>query len=115
MKHIPAKLACCFLAASVSGTVLADTYRCTNSQGQLIECTRNTPTTDREGHPVLGTLAGGAVGGLVGNQFGKGTGNTAATAAGVVGGAAIGHHIAKGRDEPADADEHCYPVDTTEH
>ncbi len=40
-----------------------------------------------------GTLVGAGAGGLAGNQFGKGSGKTAATAGGVVGGALIGHAI----------------------
>lgn len=39
---------------------------------------------------VLGYIAGGAGGGIVGNQIGKGSGNTAATIAGVLGGAYLG-------------------------
>jgi uncharacterized protein YcfJ len=38
-----------------------------------------------------GTLVGAGAGGYAGNQFGKGSGKTAATAAGVVGGGLVGH------------------------
>jgi len=47
-------------------------------------------------HPVRarrGTLVGAGAGGYVGNQFGKGSGKTAATAAGVVGGGLLGHAL----------------------
>ena len=40
-----------------------------------------------------GTMLGAGAGGLAGNQFGKGTGKTAATAAGVVGGGLLGHEL----------------------
>jgi uncharacterized protein YcfJ len=42
-----------------------------------------------------GTLVGAGAGGLAGNQFGKGSGKTAATAAGVVGGGIIGYELSK--------------------
>jgi uncharacterized protein YcfJ len=40
-----------------------------------------------------GTLVGAGAGGLAGNQFGKGSGKTAATAAGVIGGGLLGHAL----------------------
>jgi len=40
-----------------------------------------------------GTLVGAGAGGYVGNQFGHGSGKTAATAAGVVGGGLLGHAL----------------------
>jgi uncharacterized protein YcfJ len=40
-----------------------------------------------------GTLVGAGAGGLAGNQFGKGSGKTAATAAGVIGGGVLGHAL----------------------
>ena len=40
-----------------------------------------------------GTLVGAGAGGYVGNQFGHGSGKTAATAAGVVGGGILGHAL----------------------
>ena len=40
-----------------------------------------------------GTLLGAGAGGYAGNQFGKGSGKTAATAAGVVGGGLLGHAV----------------------
>jgi osmotically inducible lipoprotein OsmB len=40
-----------------------------------------------------GTLVGAGAGGYAGNQFGKGSGKTAATAAGVVGGGLLGHAV----------------------
>lgn len=43
----------------------------------------------------LGAVAGGVVGGVVGNQFGKGSGNTAMTVLGAVGGGYAGHQIEK--------------------
>ena len=42
---------------------------------------------------VAGAVAGGVVGGLAGNQVGGGSGRTAATVVGVVGGALIGRAI----------------------
>lgn len=41
----------------------------------------------------LGTILGGIAGGFVGNQFGKGTGKTAATALGAVGGVLLGQQL----------------------
>jgi outer membrane lipoprotein SlyB len=40
-----------------------------------------------------GTLVGAGAGGLAGNQFGHGSGKTAATAAGVIGGGLLGHEL----------------------
>ena len=40
-----------------------------------------------------GTLVGAGAGGLAGNQFGKGSGKTAATAVGVIGGGILGHEL----------------------
>jgi outer membrane lipoprotein SlyB len=40
-----------------------------------------------------GTMVGAGAGGLAGNQFGKGTGKTAATIGGVVGGGLLGHAL----------------------
>ncbi|HWI27612.1 MAG TPA: glycine zipper 2TM domain-containing protein [Stellaceae bacterium] len=40
-----------------------------------------------------GTLVGAGAGGLAGNQFGHGSGKTAATAAGVIGGGILGHAL----------------------
>jgi outer membrane lipoprotein SlyB len=40
-----------------------------------------------------GTLVGAGAGGLAGNQFGSGSGKTAATAAGVIGGGILGHEL----------------------
>ncbi len=42
---------------------------------------------------ACGTLVGAGAGGYVGNQFGHGSGKTAATAAGVVGGGLLGHAL----------------------
>lgn len=42
---------------------------------------------------VIGTVAGGVVGGVVGNQFGGGSGKTALTVLGAMGGALAGHEI----------------------
>jgi len=50
------------------------------------------PVDDR-GNAILGTVAGGVVGGVVGNQFGGGSGKTALTVLGAVGGALAGHEI----------------------
>jgi outer membrane lipoprotein SlyB len=43
--------------------------------------------------PIIGTVAGGVVGGVVGNQFGGGSGKTALTVLGAVGGALAGREI----------------------
>ena len=40
-----------------------------------------------------GTLVGAGAGGYAGNQFGHGSGKTAATAAGVIGGGLLGHAL----------------------
>jgi len=42
---------------------------------------------------ACGTLLGAGAGGYAGNQFGHGSGKTAATAAGVIGGGALGHAL----------------------
>lgn len=47
----------------------------------------------------VGAVIGGVVGGLVGNQFGGGTGRTAATAVGVVGGAVAGNNLERNHNE----------------
>lgn len=52
------------------------------------------------GSEIAGTLIGGAIGGLAGHAFGKGSGNTAMTAVGAVGGAVAGNRIAAGLDQP---------------
>ena len=41
----------------------------------------------------LGPVLGGVAGGFIGNQFGKGTGKTAATALGAVGGILLGQQL----------------------
>ena len=41
----------------------------------------------------LGPVLGGVAGGFIGNQFGKGTGKTAATALGAVGGVLLGQQL----------------------
>ena len=48
-----------------------------------------------------GALVGGLVGGLLGNQVGSGNGRTAATVAGAAGGALLGNHIEKNRNDRA--------------
>jgi uncharacterized protein YcfJ len=102
----------CALAV-VSGVCLADDsgspYVYTNQDGQRVECTRE-PPHDSNGHPILGTLAGGALGGVVGNQFGKGKGKTAATVAGVIAGGAVGHHVASG-DNNQSPEQYCHIID----
>lgn len=40
-----------------------------------------------------GTLVGAGAGGYAGSQFGKGSGNTAATVGGIVGGGMLGHAL----------------------
>jgi len=47
----------------------------------------------RQGNTGGGAVLGAIIGGLVGNQFGGGSGKAAATAVGVVGGAAVGNSI----------------------
>ena len=47
----------------------------------------------RQGTTGGGAVLGAIIGGLVGNQFGGGSGKAAATAVGVVGGAAVGNSI----------------------
>jgi uncharacterized protein YcfJ len=106
----------CLLVALASRTAIADdsgtsTYTYTNKDGQTVECTHEA-ARDSQGHPILGTLAGGAIGGFAGNQFGHGKGKTAATAAGVLGGAAIGHHLGKG-DQSAPQDN-CHAIDQSQ-
>ncbi len=98
------------LAVCGMSAAQADVY--TNEQGQKVECNKESTTTASEGgHPVLGTLAGGAVGGLAGHQFGKGSGNTAMTAAGAVGGAMVGHRLSERKKETTTEQERCHPVE----
>ena len=48
------------------------------------------------GAPVgLGAIIGGVAGGIIGHQFGGGSGNTAATIVGALGGAAVGNEVEK--------------------
>jgi uncharacterized protein YcfJ len=97
------------LMIAACSPALADVY--TNEQGQQINCEQQTTTTQKGGHRVLGTLAGGAVGGLVGNQFGKGSGKTALTAAGAVGGALAGRKLSEGKTQTTTT-QNCQPVAT---
>jgi outer membrane lipoprotein SlyB len=41
----------------------------------------------------LGAIIGGVAGGIIGHQFGGGSGNTAATIVGALGGAAVGNEV----------------------
>jgi uncharacterized protein YcfJ len=106
---------CALLVPVIICPVWAEVY--TNEQGQKIECDRDSGDRSSgrgQGHPVLGTLAGGAIGGLAGHQFGKGSGNTAMTAAGAAGGAVAGHKLSERKQEEAARDqneEHCHPID----
>ncbi|MBL4773172.1 MAG: glycine zipper 2TM domain-containing protein [Alcanivoracaceae bacterium] len=54
-----------------------------------------------------GAVLGAIVGGLIGNRFGKGHGRDAATAVGVIAGAAIGSN-AKSHDYNRPPKRHCY-------
>ena len=56
--------------------------------------TAGTPTTGG------GAIAGGLLGGVLGNQIGSGSGRTAATALGVVGGALLGNSVEANRNGP---------------
>ena len=88
-----------------------ENYNYTSSEGQQMACTHEAGTTTTStGHPVLGTLAGGAVGGLIGNQFGRGGGKTAATVVGAVGGAVVGNRMSQGSTEQTPGQEVCQPV-----
>ena len=50
------------------------------------------PVKDNSDH-LIGTIGGGVVGGVVGNQFGGGSGKTALTVLGAVGGALAGREV----------------------
>lgn len=50
------------------------------------------PVQDNSDH-LVGTIAGGVAGGVVGNQFGGGSGKTALTVLGAVGGALAGREV----------------------
>ncbi|MFJ7566844.1 glycine zipper 2TM domain-containing protein [Herminiimonas sp. NPDC097707] len=50
-----------------------------------------------------GAVVGGVVGGVLGNQIGNGSGRTAATAVGVVGGALVGNQIQRNNQQVRDA------------
>ncbi len=50
------------------------------------------PVKDNSDH-LVGTIAGGVAGGVVGNQFGGGSGKTALTVLGAVGGALAGREV----------------------
>lgn len=50
------------------------------------------PVKDNSDH-LVGTIGGGVVGGVVGNQFGGGSGKTALTVLGAVGGALAGREV----------------------
>lgn len=49
-----------------------------------------------------GAVVGGVVGGVLGNQIGNGSGRTAATAVGVVGGALVGNQIQRNNQQVRD-------------
>ena len=105
-------LAICVLAVAAPLSALADIR--TDENGRRVDCTQEqvTTKTDKEGHPILGTIVGGAAGAVAGHQFGKGRGKDAATAAGAVGGAAAGHELAKGGTKTeTHTEERCRPID----
>lgn len=49
--------------------------------------------SDGSGPIGVGALLGGIAGGVIGHQFGAGSGNTAMTIAGALGGAAVGNQV----------------------
>ena len=59
-----------------------------------------TASGESPGQAIAGTLIGGAIGGLAGHAFGRGSGNTAMTALGAVGGAVAGNRIAADINQP---------------
>lgn len=69
------------------GAVQSESGRVTNIQ--YIPATNNSSATD-----IAGTIAGGAIGGIAGHQVGGGSGRTAATILGAVGGALVGQALA---------------------
>ena len=86
----------------------------TDASGRRVDCHEETVTTtkEKEGHPVAGTIIGGAAGAVVGHQFGGGRGKDVATAGGAVAGAAAGHEIAKGGEKSeTHTEERCVPID----
>jgi uncharacterized protein YcfJ len=86
----------------------------TDANGRRVDCHEETvtTTTDKEGHPIVGALIGGAAGAVAGHQFGKGRGKDAATAGGAVAGAAAGHELAKGgQKSETHTEERCVPID----
>lgn len=56
------------------------------------------PVTTEGGTTGAGAVIGAVVGGVAGNQVGGGSGNTVATAAGVIGGALLGNNIEQNRN-----------------
>jgi outer membrane lipoprotein SlyB len=70
------------------GAVQSESGRVTNVQ--YIPATNNSSATN-----IAGTIAGGAIGGIAGHQVGGGSGRTAATILGAVGGALVGQALAQ--------------------
>lgn len=65
--------------------------RCWVEREQVVQRSRGDPN-------VGGAIVGGVIGGILGHQIGSGSGRDAATALGVVGGAAVGAQSGRDRD-----------------
>ena len=63
----------------------------------------------------VGAVTGGLVGALVGNQVVSGSGRTAATAAGAIGGALVGNNMERNRNQPYDAYQITVRLDNGEY
>src|SRR6185369_5180013 len=70
---------------SVRAVVAAGQQRCWVERDQI--------SMDRNQANVPGAIAGAVIGGILGHQVGGGSGRDAATALGVIGGAAIGANV----------------------
>lgn len=82
-------------AANTTGPVSTTVIESCSSCGVVRSITS---VTQQGGSSGAGAAIGAVVGGVAGNQVGGGSGNTIATAAGVIGGALLGNNIEQNRN-----------------
>ena len=84
----------CALSLVASPTVFAQSYNVSPARPATIESIRQ--VVEHKNAPTgLGMIAGGLIGGGLGSLIGGGSGRTAATILGAVGGGYVGHNLEK--------------------
>lgn len=78
--------------------VASNCFTCGIVESVQVVDRRSNPPQGREGNDAVGLIGGAIVGGLLGNQIGGGSGRTAATAIGAVGGGYLGQEISRGQN-----------------